>query len=181
MIKKIKFVALQAPVSDREDAATASPKEYEENIEVAEELVARGDGEEMMPRKSFWAPITASRFLDLQGLGGADDFFSSDLTDRQLIESLKHVGKLESSGFRLLAAYSGQDQYVPKHVDKKLLVGRICNAMNEKCIDREVATPLFLATGNHNLSEGEGDAEKFVEKVGEFLEVVMALEDEKVK
>ena len=51
--------------------------------------------------------------------------------------------------------------------------------MNEKCVEREVATSLFLANANHNLSEGDGDADTFVEKVGEFLEVVMRFEDSK--
>jgi len=180
MIARVKFVALQAPVSDREDAMTrttssANSNSYAENIDIAEEMVANEAGDEMMPRRSFWAPITASRFLDLQGRGGADDLFSSDFSDRELAERLKHVGKLEANGLRLLAAYSGKDEYVPKHVDTRALVGRFCLAMNEKCGEREVATPLFLAGANHNLSKGEGDAETFVDKVGEFLEVVMAV------
>jgi len=86
------------------------------------------------------------------------------------------VGKLEDNRLRLLAAYLGNDQYVPDHMDTKLLVGRFCRAMNDECLEKDVVTPLHFTNANHNLSEGVGDADTFVEKVGEFLEVVKKIE-----
>ena len=68
----------------------------------------------MMPRSSFWAPITASRYVSLFDKDGDDDFFSSDLTDEQLRERLGHVSRQGgSSELDLLAVYSGKDEYVP--------------------------------------------------------------------
>ena len=123
---------------------------------------------EMMPRTSFWAPITASRFLDLQDRNGSDDFFSSDFTDSEFAERLSHVGLHQSRGLRVIAAYSGMDEYVPKHVDKDLLLERMCKAMNKHCdSDMDpVAFPLMLKGGNHNLSSEEVDKMKFIEEVG---------------
>jgi len=68
MMEKVKVIALQAPVSDRE-GAMAEPH-YETNIAHAKKLQAMGQEEEMMPRNAFWAPITAARFLALKDVGG---------------------------------------------------------------------------------------------------------------
>jgi pimeloyl-ACP methyl ester carboxylesterase len=66
-------VILQAPVSDREcmfmEAGTAS------KLALAEEMIAADRGEELMPRASFYAPITARRFQSLAGRLGDDDLF----------------------------------------------------------------------------------------------------------
>lgn len=159
-------MALQAPVSDRE-GAMLEPN-YKSNIQIAKELVAQSKGDEIMPRHVFWAPIMAQRFLDLQDIGGADDFFSSDFADEQLVERLGHVGSHEK--LKLLVAYSGSDEYVPKHVDRKLLTNRMVDAMNTNCQgDNVVAEAFYIETGNHNLSEGPGDGDKFVDKVAELL------------
>ena len=142
---------------------------YKENIQTAKELVAQGKGEEMMPGSAFWAPITANRFLDLQDIGGSDDFFSSDFTDEQMVERLGHVGT--NASLKVLVACSGSDEYVPKHVSSKALVRRMVDAMNHKCKDETtmVAEELYLESGNHNLSEGDGDGMEFVKRVAELL------------
>lgn len=168
MTQRTKFIALQAPVSDREGAMLE--KNYKENIEYAQSLVADGKGQEMMPRDVFWAPITASRFLALQEYGGEDDFFSSDLSDDELMERLGHIGDCDD--LSLLAAFSGSDEYVPEHVDKDKLLSRLCGAMNHKCIEKgtsKVAIPLMIETANHNLSAGEGDIETFVQEIEKLL------------
>ena len=167
---------LQAPVSDREQPMTEP--NYETNIQHARDLVTANKGSEMMPRDVFWAPITAQRFLDLQDVGGNDDYFSSDFTNEQLADRLGHVSERSTSKRKVLVAYSGSDEYVPKHVDTKLLTKRLVHAMNSKCSSSSddggddavgVAESLYLDTANHNLSEGKGDAEKFVAKVTELL------------
>ena len=143
---------------------------YESSIAHARQLRDAGKELEMMPRSAFWAPITAKRFLDLKDVGGADDFFSSDLTDEQLAEKLSHVGELSSTLDVLLVAFSGADEYVPKAIDTKLLTDRLCKAMNTGAEDgKEVAKPLYIDTGNHNLSEGKGDADTLVEEISKIL------------
>lgn len=172
LVRRTKVVALQAPASDREGASVESG--YTDNIETARQMRSEGKEDEMMPRSAFWAPITAARFLSLQDVGGNDDFFSSDLTDDELDRRLGHVSERGAEhGLRLLAAFSGQDEYVPSHVDKVSLLERLCRAMNQKCIkegsDQMVAIPLMLEEGNHNLSKSEGDGERFVEAVADLL------------
>jgi pimeloyl-ACP methyl ester carboxylesterase len=156
----LKVVALQAPVSDREHAM--QEEGYEQNIQVATQMREDGRANEMMPRSAFWAPITASRFLDLQHVGGADDFFSSDFSDEQLIERLEHIG--DSPDRRVLVAFSGSDEYVPDTVgDRKSLMERLVNAMNIHCPSEQlVAKGLYLPKANHNLSQAPGDSDLFV-------------------
>ena len=62
-------VALQAPVSDRESLGL-TPGDHSAHLTYARSLVSQLKGEEMMPRSAFWAPITASRYLSLFGMGG---------------------------------------------------------------------------------------------------------------
>jgi len=162
MVERTKVVALQAPVSDREHAMLEPG--YDENIMIARTLVEQGKAEEMMPRSAFWAPITAQRLLDLQGMDGRDDFFSSDLSDAQLKERLSHVG--DSANRRVLVQFSGKDEYVPESVDKQVILERLCSAMN---VNHQVATPLYLENANHNLSLAQGDGDRFVAKVAELL------------
>ncbi|KAL7552167.1 hypothetical protein ACHAWF_015386, partial [Thalassiosira exigua] len=175
VVDRLKVVALQAPVSDRE-SITLNPGDHSAHLAHAQSLVSRLNGEEMMPRDSFWAPITASRYVSLFGLGGDDDFFSSDLTDEELSERLGHVGNIgRMSGLHLLAAFSKKDEYVPHSIDKDVLLKRLVSAMNgfdegeNEAGQRVVASGLMLETANHNLSECEGDKEHFVEAVGKLL------------
>ena len=169
LLSMLKLVVLQAPVSDRE--GPMEEPEYEQNIKIAKDLVSKGKGKEMMPRSAFWAPITASRFLDLQEKGGADDFFSSDYTDEEFINRLSHVGLHQKRGLRVIVAFSRSDEYVPKHIDKDVLLERMCTAMNASCAsDKDpVALPLMLASGNHNLSSQELDMEIFIKEIANNL------------
>jgi hypothetical protein len=188
----IKLLILQAPVSDRE-GVEASDSDLQSKIKNAEMLVEAGQGDEMVPRSYFWTPLTAQRFLDLHQKGGRDDFFSSDFTDDELDGLLSHISDPKSidgtkdsnngkSPFRVLVAYSGEDEYVPSHVDKKLLTERLVNAMNahvrkdDGTDEKEkqlVAHGLFLPTGNHNLSKNPEDARLFVEKVSEMIKTIV--------
>ena len=171
-----KVVALQAPVSDRE-SLTLTPGDHSKHLSHAKSLLDQNKGDEMMPRSVFWAPITASRYLSLFDVNGDDDFFSSDLTDEELVDRLGHVGKC-THGLQLMAAFSKKDEYVPENVDKDILLKRLVSAMNAN-IDgeekmqggRSVARGLMLENGNHNLSQGEGDAKDFVDAVGSLLKL----------
>jgi len=164
LVEMTKAVVLQAPVSDRE-CAMLQPN-YDRNIEYALNLRSSGKEAEYMPRDAFWAPITAKRLLDLQEWGGADDFFSSDLSDEELEKRLSHVGKLRN--LKLLVAYSGSDEYVPKTVNTKALMHRLVVAMN---IHGDVANCLYLPMANHNLSgEHDGDIKIFLDNVSMLLQ-----------
>lgn len=175
ILEKLKGIVLQAPVSDREGAMVDNPKQYKMSIEHARKLQEQGKEDEMMPRSAFWAPITAYRFLSLQEKGGDDDFFSSDYTDQEMAKRLKHVGQCgEFFGLRALIAFSKEDEYVPSHVDKDLLLSRLCQAMNVEC-DKDgkdgelVASPLMLENSNHNLSNDEEEREMFVSAVKDLI------------
>ena len=171
-----KVVALQAPVSDRE-SLTLTPGDHSKHLSHAKSLLDQNKGDEMMPRSAFWAPITASRYLSLFDVNGDDDFFSSDLTDEELVDRLGHVGKC-THGLQLMAAFSKKDEYVPESVDKDVLLKRLVSAMNANIDGEEkmqggmsVARGLMLENGNHNLSQGEGDAKDFVDAVGSLLKL----------
>ena len=92
------------------------------------------------------------------------------------MDRLGHVGKC--TGLQLIAAFSKKDEYVPENVDKDILLKRLVSAMNAN-IDgeekvqggRSVARGLMLENGNHNLSQGEGDAKDFVDAVGSLLKL----------
>jgi hypothetical protein len=119
-------------------------------------------------REAFWAPITATRFLDLQEKGGRDDFFSSDFTDEELKQRLGHMSNHD---MRVVVAFSGSDEFVPQSVDPRTLSERLCKAINNGKSDG-VSTEFFLPTGNHNLAKGEGDKEKFAKQVAQCMEQV---------
>ena len=168
LVDQVKVVALQAPVSDRE-----TEEDHSEYIKQAQTMVEQQQGDEMMPRSAFWAPITASRYLSLLDVNGEDDFFSSDLTDEQLCERLGHVGRKKE--LDLIAVYSGKDEYVPSFVDKDVLLRRMVKAMNGDNVVEGGTTGggnargLMLENANHNLSESEGDGARFVAAVGRLL------------
>lgn len=162
--------ALQAPVSDRESATICHNDEQQQehmetlqnNLKLANQMREGGKLEELMPRKSFWAPITASRYLALFERGGADDYFSSDFSDTELRNRLSHLHKTTC-----LFACSGSDEYVPKHVETKALMTRLCRAAG---VEGAPQPSLYLETGNHNLSSRDGaDGITFVDTFARIL------------
>ena len=172
--EKVKLVALQAPVSDREGSELEEG--FFDKLQRAQELVDGGKGQEMLPRSFHWAPLTAQRFVDLHAKGGADDYFSSDYTDTELDARLGHVtNKPQHDDLKVLVAFSGSDQYVPEHVDKFQLTNRMVDAMNGKFgnIDskKTVAEALYIEKGDHNLS-GPDEAKQFVDKFSELLATI---------
>ena len=181
MVERVKVCVLQAPVSDRE-SLTLSPGDHSAHMMHAKNLASQDKGEEMMPRDSFWAPITASRYISLFDVNGEDDFFSSDFSDEELRSRLGHVGAVgKNSGLRLLSVFSGKDEYVPSWVDKDVLLQRHLWAMNnlddnfdkwQKGCNNEnnlIAKGLVLMGANHNLSKGDGDIDQFVDAVGKLM------------
>lgn len=119
---------IQAPVSDRESLETfISPRVLKETCGVAKAMVDSGDGEEVLPtklREGFLAPtpISAKRWLSLTSPdhNGDDDYFSSDLSDDQLLQTF---GALPV-GIPLCILFSGSDEYVPKRIDQQASLKR---------------------------------------------------------
>ena len=206
MNSHVTAAVLQAPVSDREAAMIWHPNEslcsteqehdeqLQAHIALAKDMKEiQNRGHEMMPRRAFWAPITAHRYYDLMVKGsGLDDYFSSDYTNDELQARLSHMSLSSSSSTsvlrRVIVAYSGQDEYVPKHLDTKVLLQRLCHAMNNRnyddvCADsggecddeivieagstqQYIAQPLYLPHGNHNLSSNNGsDAQTLMQRI----------------
>jgi pimeloyl-ACP methyl ester carboxylesterase len=173
--QSLRLAVLQAPVSDREHAAT-SPQ-YAHFLSLAQDMRHQNKLQEMMPREAFWAPITAERYLDLHERGGKDDYFSSDYSAEELIERLQHVSAFgertddtsDSRRFQCCVAYSGADEYVPDHVDKAALTQRLVDAMNHGS-SSPIAHPLYLPSSNHNLSNHEQEREQFIHHIVQLLQ-----------
>ena len=83
---RVSHVILQGGVSDRETDDQDEQSTRGENLALAAKIAAESPagGREMMPRNTTWAPVTAQRYLDLNAKAGADDHYSSDLTDTKL-------------------------------------------------------------------------------------------------
>jgi hypothetical protein len=115
---------IQAPVSDRESMCEhISPEVLSETCRRARDMVNSGDGEEILPtklRNGFLAPtpISAHRWLSLASPDhdGEDDYFSSDLSDDQLLQTF---GALPAES-PLCILLSGSDEYVPKTIDQRM-------------------------------------------------------------
>lgn len=117
---------LQAPASDREGLGDViSAEQLERSIKLAQELASCGKGQDLLPRDAVdgMPPLTADRWLSLASPGpdhsGQDDMFSSDLSSERLKMTFGRVGESRTP---LMILFMGEDQYVPKSIDKKALV-----------------------------------------------------------
>ncbi|PPJ52171.1 hypothetical protein CBER1_09907 [Cercospora berteroae] len=125
---QVNGVILQAPVSDREALEDQLPQTFKhEADQLALQMCREGREKDVMPyrlSKNVYGRlgITARRWVDVSSPGpnhdGADDYFSSDLSD----ERLKGTFGQLSPHTPLLVVYSGNDESVPKTVDKQKLV-----------------------------------------------------------
>jgi hypothetical protein len=118
---------IQAAVSDREALVMEmDPAVYKSSCEVAQKMVDAGEGDEIVSTKvtddAFPCPVTAKRWLSLlsPNRDGDDDYFSTDLTDEQLMKSF---GSLPA-GVPICILQSGNDEYMPKSIDKAALIRR---------------------------------------------------------
>ncbi|KAK4239787.1 hypothetical protein C8A03DRAFT_13861 [Achaetomium macrosporum] len=115
---------LQGPVSDREAIRMAEDvREVEAALRVAEGMVKDGKGEEIMRRDAMpkgWrgSLVTAYRWLSLAGVGGDDDYFSSDLSDEKLASIW---GKLLQP---VMILPSEEDEWVAPEIDVAGLVNK---------------------------------------------------------
>ncbi len=168
---------IQAPASDREAIVMQmDPEIYEKSCDVAKAMLASGNAEEIMPstlvKKILPCPVTARRWLSLASPShdGDDDYFSSDLTDEQLMKSF---GKLpKRTPFCILI--SAEDEYMPKSIDKEKLLERWVRIVKsgEGTVDEEHSG--VVEGASHNLS---GNPERVVKGlVGRVLLFLDGLE-----
>ena len=177
---KIDGGIMQASVSDREALLLLLGVEaYEKSVEVAQEYVKAGRGEDTLSMDStsgfLHTPVCARRLLSLASPppdhDGEDDFYSSDLPDERLRRTF---GKIGSTGTPVSILFSGRDQFVPDSVDKVALVERW-----EKMI-REGGGTVDKGSGivkgaNHDLEDvPEEVTQDLVERVRGFAERVEA-------
>ena len=114
---------LQGPASDREALKLElSEEEHSKPLKAATDLISQGKGLELLPRFTgnlvYFPPMTAYRWHSLQGVGGDDDYFSSDLSDERLKETFGRLTK------PTLILESAQDQFIDPSIDKAALVER---------------------------------------------------------
>jgi hypothetical protein len=160
---------LQAPTSDRETAGLLMPPDFfAQTLQHAEDIIARGDKDEIMPKKLippvFTSPVTAYRWHSLIAKGGNDDYFASDLEDVILAGTF---GRLDRP---TMIVPSENDEMVPATVDKQGLLQRWIEAAPEGA----VSSLSGLNPGaDHTLSE-EGAQKWFIQRVLQFLATLQA-------
>ena len=118
---------IQAPASDRENINLLMDKEvFHKSCESAQKMINDGFGNNILPAQEingfFECPVSARRWISIASPNhdGDDDYFSSDLTDQQLI---KTFGALPATS-PLCILFSGSDEYVPKSVNKEEVLKR---------------------------------------------------------
>lgn len=141
-------IILQAPASDREWLMPL--KHTQERIELAKAMMADGRGDEVLFRGTTidGAAISARRWLSLTIPEGDDDMFSSDFTDEQLNRALSSL-----RGLATLMVISGDDEFVPKSVDKQKHAERMVEAAG-----RDTCSYHIVKGAKHSLEGYEDEA-----------------------
>ncbi|KAI1168002.1 hypothetical protein F5B18DRAFT_342161 [Nemania serpens] len=120
---------LQAPVYDGDAMALEMGNgPLEESIKVAKQLINAGKSHERMPLAHLppflqGSPMSAWRWYALAAADGEDNYFSPNLSDEVAAPYWERVDK------PLLILHSGDDEYVPKSVNK----GDLINHWRELC------------------------------------------------
>ncbi|KAL5357815.1 hypothetical protein BJX96DRAFT_163329 [Aspergillus floccosus] len=135
---------MQAPVSDREAVLreVRNVPEVKATYDQLVDMARRQVPGEVLPlnfttKLGFPSnnPINAYRFLSLASPDSPahpadDDLFSTDLTDQRLAETFGVVAKHGMLRSRLMALYSGEDEYAVPGVDKNTVLARWKKATN---------------------------------------------------
>jgi hypothetical protein len=161
---------IQAPASDREAILmTMDNATYEKDCTTAQAMIDAGEGDQILNGKAFPCPVTATRWLSLASPkhDGDDDYFSSDLSDEQLMKSF---GALPAKS-PLCILFSGADEYVPPSIDKEALIKRWIGIVKrgEGVVD-EVNSGI-IEGASHNLEKSPEDVvQGLVKRVLGFLD-----------
>lgn len=145
---------------------------YLSSCEAAKKMIAEGNGDEILPsyetKRFFPCPVSARRWLSLASPehDGDDDYFSSDLTDEQLVKSF---GALPANT-PLAILFSGDDEYMAKSIDKAGLIRRWARIakLGKGKVDEENSG--IIEGASHNLAGNpEEVVNALVEKVLGFF------------
>jgi hypothetical protein len=170
----IEGAIIQGPASDREALVMLmEPDVYQRSCIAAQKMVDEGNGEEILPKREtdsvFPAPCTARRWLSLASPdhNGDDDYFSSDLSDGQL---MKTFGALPA-GTPLCILMSGSDEYVPTSIDKAGVIERWVGIVKRGKGPVDEVHSGVVEGASHNLAkDGEEIVGDLVRRVLGFLE-----------
>ncbi|KAI8079083.1 uncharacterized protein B0P05DRAFT_542262 [Gilbertella persicaria] len=146
---------LQAPVSDRQHFA-ANLDHFEASLALAIQLRNEGKGDELLPRKTLDAPVTADRFYSFAARLGDDDVFSTDFTDEEIKRLFADLHQ------PICWVYSEKDEFYASDKDKTLVMHRfqsLCPAIIETHI---------IPEGDHNITRKDSQ-EAFCLVVKGFL------------
>ena len=177
---KVDGLILQAPVSDREGLELMFPASaFTEPNRIAKRWLSEGRGGDVLPFSLIQeinfsgAPVTAERWLSITSPGpehaGADDMFSSDLSDERLQATWGKMGK----GQKVLILYGDEDRYVPPFVDKERLVKKWVGFLDRGGTAVDGGSGV-VKEADHTLSErcGEGGRNDVFARILRFLENV---------
>lgn len=115
---------------------------------------------------AFGNPISAARFVSIAKIRGNEDYFSSYLTPE---DHALTFGRLKRP---LLVLYGGQDEFVPKSVDKAKVFGRFKDATP---IEFWSQYSHIVAGASHKVGDkllSPGAQEELVESIVRFLETL---------
>jgi len=161
----IKGAIFLAPVSDREAFLLEIPDTLlAERVKLAESKLKENLGEELTPRDWGYEniPCSYNRFISLSKRLGQEDMWSSDLSEDELNSMIGHV-KLPS-----LILYAEFDEYVPKFVDKEVLLSRLQRAMPGCC------TTVMVEKANHEFGSTRAQS-SVVSSVVKFTKQIFGL------
>ncbi|KAI1777519.1 DUF1749-domain-containing protein [Hypoxylon cercidicola] len=122
-VEPVEGYILQAPVSDRAAMAQEMGEaQLDGGLKVAKELIDAGRGHERMQPEhlspSFHnTPISAARWYALGATDGEDNYFDPGLPAHVIEPYWQRIDK------PLLILHSGNDEFVPRSLDKNALVG----------------------------------------------------------
>ncbi|OBZ83101.1 hypothetical protein A0J61_08850 [Choanephora cucurbitarum] len=153
--QSISGYVLQAPVSDREHFSK-NLDNFEHHLKLATQLRDEGKGQELLPRDTFWAPITADRFYSFGTRLGDDDVFSTDFTDEEIKGLYKDIHR------PICWVYSENDEFYASEKDKRQVMERfksLCPAIVETHI---------VPQGDHNITRTDSQ-QAFCQIIHDFL------------
>lgn len=143
---------------------------------------SEGEVEQRRTTPASITPISANRWYSLSSSkkDGKEDYFSSDLSEEQYRAAF---APFRSTGRELLMLYCGEDEHVPRRVDKEALLGKFVQAATSETRSGEgtegrekgkgkessnAGQSAILEGADHGLSD-EKVQDEFIERVCAFV------------
>ncbi|KAJ5386384.1 hypothetical protein N7509_008925 [Penicillium cosmopolitanum] len=182
---------MQAPVSDREAVlaimkSATNPSEvrgaFDQLVSSAKKQPWTEEGNDTLLPMNMTAklglpgdaPLSARRFLSLTSPDSPaspsqDDLFSSDLSDKRHQETFGAVGSRGILQSKLLALYSGSDEWCPAWVDKEKLMQRWKQALEAGGASWAEQSGIVPGASHNVRDEGQRD---LIDRVLGYLESI---------